>query len=166
MLWQMLFALALSLLSTLLHALGLLGLLYWQSKVWPWLEAAFGPRRNLPVFLFLFAVIWGLHLAEISLWAGFYYWGVGLPTLETSFYFSATSYTAVGDGGITLPPAWRLTGSLESLTGVLLLGWSAAFFFTVVHRLFEVRIRRWKQDGTEVQRLGPKETLDTGHGAA
>jgi hypothetical protein len=156
MLSQTLLALALSILSALLHALGLLGLLYWQSKVWPWLEADFGPRRNLPVFLFLFAVIWGLHLAEISLWAGFYYWGVGLPTLETSFYFSATSYTTVGYGDIILPHAWRLAGSLESLTGVLLLGWSAAFFFTVVHRLFEVRIRRWQQDGTEGQRPGPK----------
>ncbi|MGC9291315.1 MAG: potassium channel family protein [Acidobacteriaceae bacterium] len=144
---QTILALALSILSALLHALGLLGLLYWQTRLWPWLEADFRPRRNLPVFLSLFVAIWGLHLAEISLWAGFYYWGVGLPSLETSLYFSATSYATVGYGDIILPRPWRLAGALESLTGVLLLGWSAAFFFTVVHRFFEVRIHRWQQDG-------------------
>jgi hypothetical protein len=32
---------------------------------------------------------------------------------------------------------------LKSLTGVLLLGWSAATCFTVVSRFFDIRIRRW-----------------------
>jgi hypothetical protein len=123
-----------------------LGLFYWQSKVWPRLEADFRPRHNLPVFLFMFVSIWCLHLAEITLWAGFYYRVVGLASMETSFYFSATSYATVGYGDIILPQAWRLTGALESLTGVLLLGWSAAFFFIVVHRLFEARIRHWERE--------------------
>jgi hypothetical protein len=34
---------------------------------------------------------------------------------------------------------------MESLTGVLLLGWSAAFFFTVVSRFFDLRIQKWRK---------------------
>jgi voltage-gated potassium channel len=137
----------LAVLSAVIHAVGLLGLLYWQTRQWPKIEADFRPRRNLPVFLLLFGVILGLHLAEICLWAGFYYWRGGLADLETCLYFSATTYSTLGFGDIVLPRPWRLVGVLESLTGVLLLGWSAAFFFTIIHRFFEIRIRRWQRKG-------------------
>jgi len=140
-------AVVLAVLSAVIHALGLLGLLYWQTRQWPKIEADFRPRRNLPVFLLLFGVILTLHLAEICLWAGFYVWRGWLPDLETSLYFSATSYSTTGYGDVLLPQPWRLLGVMESLTGVLLLGWSAAFFFTVVQRLFETRIRRWQPEG-------------------
>ena len=138
-------AIVLAFLSALIHALGLLGLLYWQTRQWPQIEAAFRPRRNLPVFLLLFGVILTLHLIEISLWAGVYLWRHWLPDWESSLYFSATSYSTTGYGDIVLPRAWRLIGVMESITGVLLLGWSAAFFFTVVHRFFEIRIRLWQR---------------------
>jgi hypothetical protein len=144
---QIITAIVLAVLSAVIHALGLLGLLYWQTRQWPKIEADFGPRRNLPVFLLLFGVILTLHLAEICLWAGFYVWRGCLPDLESSLYFSAASYSTAGYGDILLPRAWRLVGAMESVTGVLLLGWSAAFFFTVVHRLFETRIRRWQPQG-------------------
>jgi len=139
-------AVVLTFLSVLIHALGLLGLLYWQTRQWPKIEADFRPRRNLPVFLLLFGVILTLHLAEISLWAGFYAWRSWLPDMESSLYFSAASYSTAGYGDIVLPRAGRLVGVMESVTGALLLGWSAAFFFTVVHRFFEIRIRRWQKE--------------------
>jgi len=56
---------------------------------------------------------------------------------------SGATYTTLGYGDVVLPRPWRLAGVLESLTGVLLLGWSAAAFFTVVSRFFGVRIRCW-----------------------
>ncbi len=138
-------ACVLAFLSALIHALGLLSLLYWQTRQWHKIEADFRPRRNLPVFLLLFGVILGLHLAEIGLWAGFYVWRNCLPDLESSLYFSAASYSTAGYGDLVLLRAWRLVGAMESVTGPLLLGWSAAFFFTVVHRLFEIRVRLWQK---------------------
>ena len=140
----MIAAIVLAVLSAFIHALGLLGLLYWQTRLWPRIEADFRPRRNLPVFLLIFVAILGLHIAEIFLWAGFYFWQGALPHLETSFYFSAASFTTVGYGDIVLNRSWRLVGVMESLTGVLLLGWSAAFFFSVVSRFFEIRSRLWQ----------------------
>jgi voltage-gated potassium channel len=142
---QVIFAIVLAMLSALVHAFGLLGLLYWQTSQWTKTERDFRPRRNLPVFLVLFGAILGLHLAEISLWAGFYSWQGILPRFETGVYFSASSYTTVGYGDIVLPANWRLLGVLESLTGVLLLGWSAAYFFSVVSRLFEIRRGLWER---------------------
>ena len=139
-------AIFLAFLSALIHALGLLILLYWQTRQWPRIEADFRPQRNLPVFLLLFGVILALHLVEISLWAGVYVWRHWLPNWESSLYFSATRYSTTGYGDIVLPRAWRLIGVMESVTGVLLMGWSAAFFFTVVHRLFEIRIRLWQRE--------------------
>ena len=147
MLQQLIVAILLSVLSALVHALGLLGLVYWQTKQWPQIESDFCPRRNVPVFLVLFGVILCLHLAEICLWAGFYFWRGGLPSFEASLYFSAASYSTVGYGDVVLPGPWRLVGALESLTGVLLLGWSAAFFFSVVSRFFEIRSRLWRSRG-------------------
>jgi len=111
-------AVVLAVLSAVIHALGLLGLLYWQTRQWPKIEADFRPRRNLPVFLFFFGVILVLHLAEFCLWAGFYFWRGFLPDLETSLYFSATSYSTTGYGDILPPRSWRLLGERESLTGV------------------------------------------------
>jgi len=131
--------------TALIHVAGLLVLLYWQTRQWPKIEADFGPHRNLPAFLILFGGIFGLHLIEIGLWAGLYFWGEGLPDLETSLYFSGTTYTTLGIGDVVLPQAWRMTAVLESLTGVLMMGWSTAFFFTTVIRLLELRIRRWQQ---------------------
>jgi voltage-gated potassium channel len=146
MLQALIAAFILAFLSALIHAVGLLGLLYWQTRQWPKIEADFRPRRNLPVFLLVFGVILGLHLAEIGLWAGFYVWRSCLPDLESSLYFSAASYSTLGYGDVVLSRAWRLVGVMESVTGALLLGWSAAFFFTVVHRLFEIRIRLWQKE--------------------
>ncbi len=53
--------------SAIIHALGLLALLYWQTRQWPKIEADFRPQRNLPVFLVLFGVILGLHVSEICI---------------------------------------------------------------------------------------------------
>ncbi len=76
-----------------------------------------------------------LHLLEISLWAFVYDWVQSLPDLDTAFYFSAVTYTTTGYGDIVLPDAWRMVGAVEALTGILMCGWSTAFFFTVVsHR--------------------------------
>jgi voltage-gated potassium channel len=142
---QVIFAIILAVLSALIHAFGLLGLLYWQTGQWPRIEQDFRPRRNLPVFLVLFVALLGLHLVEVCLWAGFYSWQGVLPRFETSLYFSASSYSTVGYGDVVLPANWRLLGVLESLTGVLLLGWSAAYFFSVVSRFFEIRSHLWQR---------------------
>ena len=81
------------------------------------------------------------HLAEIAAWAIFYYWKGALPDLPSAFYFSAVTYTTTGYGDLTLPREWRLVGGVESLTGILMCGWSTGFFFAVVSRLHETQTK-------------------------
>jgi hypothetical protein len=85
-----------------------------------------------------------LHIVQILLWAGFYRWRC-LPTWESCFYFSASSYSTVGYGDVILPRAWRVLGSVESVTGVLMCGMSVSGLFAIASRLVAAEVN----DGTE-----------------
>jgi Ion channel. len=76
-----------------------------------------------------------LHLVEITVWAFFYTWKDALPDLTTALYFSAVTFTTTGYGDVILPAQWRLVGGVEALTGIIMCGWSAAFFFAVVNQM-------------------------------
>jgi len=72
------------------------------------------------------------HLAEIILWGVFYVRQGIFTDLPTAAYFSAVTYTTVGYGDLVPPVEWRLLAGTEALTGILMCGWSAAFFFSIV----------------------------------
>jgi voltage-gated potassium channel len=75
-----------------------------------------------------------LHVLQILLWAGFYRWK-WLPSWESSFYFSAASYSTVGYGDVVLPQVWRLLGPMEGITGMLMCGMSVSALFAIAIRL-------------------------------
>ena len=77
-----------------------------------------------------------LHFLQIFFWSVFCRWYC-LPSWESSFYFSATSYSTVGYGDIVLPRIWRLLGPVESVTGVLMCGISVSFLFVVATKVVE-----------------------------
>ena len=80
-----------------------------------------------------------LHLAEISVWALFYWWQQCLPDAESSFYFSGVTYTTLGYGDLVLPQEWRLLGPVEGLTGILMCGLSTGFFFAVLSKFLAAK---------------------------
>lgn len=95
----------------------------------------------LGIVLGLFLV----HGAEIWLYA-VVYWRVGaLQDLEQALYFSTSAYSTVGETGALLPMSWRIVGVLEAINGMLLIGWSTAFLFQILHHLM------WEDD--TIQRL-------------
>lgn len=86
-------------------------------------------------FRILVSVVFGLlllHLVQILVWATCYQWGGCFPDFLTSFYYSATSYSTVGYGDVSPPGNWRLLGSIEAVTGILMFGWSTGVLFSVV----------------------------------
>ena len=98
--------------------------------------------RALPLAWHLVSVAWSLillHLAEIAVWALFYWWQRCLPDAESSIYFSAVTYTTVGYGDLVLPQEWRLLGPVEGLTGILMCGLSTGFFFAFVSRFLAAK---------------------------
>jgi voltage-gated potassium channel len=80
-----------------------------------------------------------LQLLQVLLWAAFYRWKC-FPTWESSFYFSAVSYSTVGYGDVILPKAWHALGPIESIVGVLMSGLSVSALFAVASRLIRDRI--------------------------
>jgi hypothetical protein len=82
------------------------------------------------------------HLLEITIWALYYRLSGALPSIENSFYFSSVTYATIGYGDIVLPEPWRLHAAMEGLTGILMCGWSGAFFFAAVNRLYLARMTK------------------------
>ena len=58
-----------------------------------------------------------------------------IPSLENALYFSTISYSTVGYNDTHILPEWRLLGAFESILGMILLGWSTAFFFRMLGRI-------------------------------
>lgn len=78
-----------------------------------------------------------LHGIEIWLFAGTYLLVDALRTLEEALYFSTISYSTVGFNDALIANHWRLIPAFESIVGVIMLGWSTAFFFRMMGRIDE-----------------------------
>lgn len=82
-----------------------------------------------------------IHLAEITVWALFYWWKDCFPDAESAFYFSGVTYATVGYGDLVLKEPWRLLAPVEGLVGILMCGLSAGFYFALVSRIFASRLQ-------------------------
>ena len=76
-----------------------------------------------------------LHGFEIWSYAALYIVISAFPHFEEALYFSTISYAAIGYGDSSLPAQWRLLGAIEGVNGVILLGWSTAFFVNLLMRM-------------------------------
>lgn len=81
-----------------------------------------------------------LHAVEIWLYAAVYALSGALGSFEEALYFSTSTYTTVGYGDVVLPRGWRVFGAIEGANGIILLGWSTAFFVSVVGRIRMVEL--------------------------
>lgn len=91
--------------------------------------------RTTAFTLALVLALFVLHGMEIWLYA-FLYEAIGaVADLETAVYFSTISYAGIGFDDRYIVPAWRLVAAIEGINGLLLLGWSTAFFVTIIGRL-------------------------------
>src|SRR5262249_57703416 len=94
-------------------------------------------RRRVGLLLSLFVWVVLLHLIQVGLWAVVFWRAHELPTLEAAVYFSLVTYTTIGFGDFVLGPGWRVMAGIEGLAGIILIGWSTAFVFAVVNRMYE-----------------------------
>jgi hypothetical protein len=75
------------------------------------------------------------HMLQVTLWALLYHFDWGeFRTFGSALYFSLASFTTVGANELTLSPAHRMVGALESAVGMLMFGWSTALLVRVVQR--------------------------------
>ena len=97
------------------------------------------PRRSIAhrsISIFVAAIgLFALHTVEIWAYAGLYVHLGALADFEEALYFSTSTYSTVGYGDLVLPRPWRILGAIEGANGIILLGWSTAFFISVVDQI-------------------------------
>lgn len=76
-----------------------------------------------------------LHGLEIWLYALLYVLLGAVEGIREAVYFSTITYGAIGYDDAAMAEEWRLVSAIEGVNGVVLLGWSTAFFVTLVARL-------------------------------
>lgn len=104
---------------------------------------------SIQTALFTIVLVLGLfilHGIEIWLYAVVFQLLGAVPDLREAVYFSTISYGAIGYGDGQIAPAWKLLGAIEGINGVILLGWSVAFFVTVMARTLPRPRRPGRQD--------------------
>ena len=79
--------------------------------------------------------IFVIHGVEIWAYAILYALAGAAERLEEALYLSIGAYTTAGWVDVHLRPGWRIVVSLESINGLLMVGWSTAFFFQNITRL-------------------------------
>jgi hypothetical protein len=102
------------------------------------------------------------HTLEVWLY-GFAYWllvlqlGLGgfggqpVTGFEDCLYFSVETYTSLGFGDLYPTSHTRLIAGVESLTGLVMIGWSASFTFLAMQRYWPLHERRNSDSRQTVQ---------------
>lgn len=133
MLIQLILATAMALVTVAIHLTGLALLLRSLRSG----HVLVRPLREAPLAILLVATvtIFAIHSVEIWLYAFLYLLLGALPHFEVALYFSTVTYSSVGYGDVLLPDRWRILGSIEGATGIIMLGWSTAFLVSLLAQL-------------------------------
>jgi hypothetical protein len=126
--------------TVLVHTVGLIAVTHLMSFARAWFRLhrhEFGrTMAMIATVLTLFLV----HSVEIWLWALVYVALGALPSIEAALYFSTTTFSTIGYGDLVLSSDWRLLGSLEGISGLLLIGWSTAYLVAASTRHGPLRV--------------------------
>lgn len=122
-----------------IHALTLDRLMRFLEHVGNFIYHRFNRMWKVITLLIAFAGVFAAHIAEIWVWAFFYLISGALPDFEEALYFSTATFTTVGFGDVVLDKTWRLVSSFQAANGFILFGWSTAFIFEVMSRIYSGR---------------------------
>ena len=91
--------------------------------------------RGFAATLIVILALFALHGVEIWSYA-FLYLGIEAVTpLREAVYFSTITYGAIGYSDAAMAERWRLVSAIEGINGIILIGWSTAFFVTLIGRM-------------------------------
>jgi hypothetical protein len=106
-------------------------------------------RDGVPRHKLLFVIFGALaaHIFEIAIYAAGYWLadsglhagnfsGIHILRAADYFYFSAEAYTSLGVGNLYPVGNLRLLAGLETLNGLLLIGWSTSYTFLAMTRFW------------------------------
>lgn len=91
--------------------------------------------RGFSVTLAVILALIALHGMEIWLYAFVYDLIGAVEGLRQAVYFSTITYGAIGYDDSAMAENWRLVSAIEGINGIILIGWSTAFFVTLAARM-------------------------------
>lgn len=133
-------AVVLVVLTLWVQGAGMLVLIYWTKTFIEQSTRKLSVWRSAVLMVRFAGAATVLQILQILAWGCFYRWKC-FPAWETSFYFSAASYTTVGYGDVVLPHVWRALGPVESLIGILMCGMSVSGLFAILTRILVAETR-------------------------
>ncbi len=86
----------------------------------------------IEIVLFDLAYMWLVTRAEVGEIVGY-----DRLTSQDFFYFSAVTYTSTGYGDLVPTGNLRLFATVEALTGLIMIAWTASFAFLVMQRYWQ-----------------------------
>jgi hypothetical protein len=157
--------LLLIMMTVVVHATGVLILLWIMFQRQPEAERRFNFMRNTARVAMVVVALLVVHMAEIALWALYYQARGCLPDFPTALFFSLVSYSTVGYGDVSLSREWRLLGGVEALTGTLMVSWSTVLLLGLLHWIYGRRIQMWQGEHLrgEPSTPGPASTATGPH---
>lgn len=108
----------------------------------------FGRYWTVPTLIVAVFVIGFAIMIDIWLWTllFFYLERETLGSIENALYFATITFTTVGYGDIVLVDKWRLLSGTAAINGMILFGWSTAFIFEIMAKLYESGRRYGKHE--------------------
>jgi len=98
------------------------------------LSASEFDKKSVRLLIYTAFFLLLLHFIQSGIWAFTFYLLPGITefeTLEKAIYFSLITFTTLGYGEITISSTNRILAGFEAMNGILLIGWSTAFMFSV-----------------------------------
>jgi hypothetical protein len=96
-----------------------------------------GPHQvaRTVVIIGVVALLLVTHFGGVIAWAVFYYLSDLIKDMSHAMNYSFNAYTTMGASGIVLPKGWVGFGNFESMTGMLMFGWSTAVLADIIGKL-------------------------------
>lgn len=135
---ELLIATVMVLLTVGFHGFGLIGLqriLRIERREEHAEHAGALSARGITATFMLVLGLFVLHGIEIWTYALLYLGLDALPDLRTAVYFSTITYSTIGYDDEGIAQAWSLIAAIEGINGILLMGWSTAYFVSIMGRL-------------------------------
>lgn len=99
-----------------------------------------GPHHaaRTAVIIGVVALLLVSHFFGVVVWASFYYLSGLINDMSHAMFYSINSYTTLGTSGITLSQGWLGFGNFESMTAMLMFGWSTAVLADIINKLHNI----------------------------
>jgi voltage-gated potassium channel len=131
---QLAIATAMVALTVVIHLLGLSVLIAATNRHSNRLQAERALAGQMLVLLGVSFGLFVLHGIEIWSYSTLYFLVGATRSFADALYFSTATYATIGDRDL-ISKSWRVLGAIEGANGIILLGWSTAFFVSIVARI-------------------------------